>query len=104
LLTKRNHKGAKKIHLAQTKRDRITLAYIKDHAIYEKQFKKIYLMRSIYFFSSIVVDIAQILVACIANHGTVLIVSASLVFLELVWLSWIRFKYFVYGSITVFQK
>ena len=38
LLTKRNLKGAKKIHEKQSFVSKITLSYIKDHAIYPKDF------------------------------------------------------------------
>ena len=39
LLSKRNIKGAKKIHKQQTRKDRFTLEYIKEHAIYQKEFR-----------------------------------------------------------------
>ncbi len=38
LLSKRNIKTAKKIHLSQSKKNRITLAYIKTYTIYVKEF------------------------------------------------------------------
>ena len=38
LLSKRNIRGAKKIHKSQLMIDKITLAYISDHTIYKKQF------------------------------------------------------------------
>ena len=39
LLSKRNIKGAKKIHLMQTRKDRFTLSYIKDYAIYPREYR-----------------------------------------------------------------
>ena len=39
LLTKRNIKGAKKIHIQQTRIDRFTLSYISEFAVYKKEFK-----------------------------------------------------------------
>ena len=39
LLSKRNIKGARKIHLLQSKISKITLAYIKDYAIYPREFR-----------------------------------------------------------------
>lgn len=38
LLTKRNLKGAKKIHLSQTKKERFTLSYIREYALFPKEF------------------------------------------------------------------
>ena len=40
LLSKRNIKTAKRIHLAQTKKERFTLAYIKKFTIYPDQFRR----------------------------------------------------------------
>ena len=39
LLSKRNVKSAQKIHADQTRRDRFTLSYIEEHAIYKKEFR-----------------------------------------------------------------
>ena len=39
LLSKRNIKGAKKIHSLQSRRDRFTLSYIKNYAIFPKEFR-----------------------------------------------------------------
>jgi hypothetical protein len=38
LLSKRNKKGAKKIHQSQDPSNRFTFNYVKDHAIYKKEF------------------------------------------------------------------
>ena len=38
LLSKRNRKGAKKIHLEQSTWARFTLSYIKDYAVYPKEY------------------------------------------------------------------
>ena len=38
LLSKRNKKGAKKIHLSQDRLNRFTFNYVKEHAIYKKEF------------------------------------------------------------------
>lgn len=39
LLTKRNRKGALKIHNAQSAFDRFTFNYVKDHALQQKEFR-----------------------------------------------------------------
>ena len=39
LLSKRNTRAARKIHIQQTRKDRFTLSYIEEHAIYKKQFR-----------------------------------------------------------------
>lgn len=47
LLTKHNLKGARTLHRAQSHKDKFTLSYIKEYAIYPKQFNfwhKIYLL------------------------------------------------------------
>jgi len=51
LLSKRNIKGAKKIHKQQTRKDRFTLEYIKEHAIYQKEFRFFQKFRMIYLYS-----------------------------------------------------
>lgn len=53
LLTKRNLKGAKKIHDQQAKWDRFTLAYIKDHTVYPKQYTFYYRFRLIHLYTLI---------------------------------------------------
>ena len=61
LLSKRNLKGAKKIHLTQTKKDRFTLSYIKNHAIYPKEFNFFYKLRIAYI-SSLIPQYAAIII------------------------------------------
>ena len=39
LLSKRNEKGAKKIHQAQSRSDRFTFRYVKDYTPYQKEFR-----------------------------------------------------------------
>ena len=51
LLSKRNIKGAKKIHDQQTKKDRFTLKYIEQYAIYPKEFRFFQSFRMIYLYS-----------------------------------------------------
>ena len=48
LLSKRNTKGAKKIHMQQCKKDRFTLLYIKEYTEYPKQFRRFYKIRLLY--------------------------------------------------------
>ena len=38
LLSKRNEKGAKKIHQSQNRFNRFTFNYVKEHAVYKKEF------------------------------------------------------------------
>lgn len=53
LLSKRNIKGAKKIHNQQSKKNRFTLSYIKNHTIFPKQFRRFYMFRLFYIYSLI---------------------------------------------------
>ncbi len=39
LLTKRNHKTARKIHKSQSRKDRFTLYYIREHTLFPKEFR-----------------------------------------------------------------
>ena len=64
LLSKRNLKGAKKIHKAQTKKARLTLSYIRNYAIYPKHFNFYYKFRAIYFFSLIPQYVFMIILIC----------------------------------------
>ena len=50
LLSKRNVKTAKKIHLQQSKKKRFTLSYIADYTIYPKQFQRFYKVRLCYIY------------------------------------------------------
>lgn len=51
LLSKRNDKTARKIHQQQSKKDRFTLSYIKNHTIYPTQFRRFYKFRLFYIYS-----------------------------------------------------
>ena len=53
LLSKRNQKGAKKIHKSQSLKNRLTLSYIEEHAVYQKQFKRFYRLRLGYIYALI---------------------------------------------------
>ena len=53
LLSKRNSKGAKKIHRIQSGRHKLTLSYIKHYTIYPKAFKRFYLLYLSYMASII---------------------------------------------------
>lgn len=48
LLTKRNIKGAKKIHLSQTRKDRFTLSYIEKYAVYKEDFRFYHRLLKVY--------------------------------------------------------
>ena len=53
LLSNHNHKTARKIHKAQSRRNKLTLSYIKDHTVYPKHFVFWHRFSFIYFFSLI---------------------------------------------------
>lgn len=63
LLSKRNEKGAKKIHNQQTKKDRITLSYVKNYTIYPKQCYRFY--KLILFYMAFLIPIKK------ANNPTI---------------------------------
>ena len=68
LLTKRNIKGAKKIHMAQTKKDRFTLSYVKEYAIFPKEYRKWHRRYLIYLASLL----PQYLVIAVVNIFSVI--------------------------------
>ena len=108
LLARTNRAKARKLHLAQTRRDRITLSYIEKYTIYKKQFKKIYLMRSIYFFSSIIGDIIVITTAFVPNKRFLVASYVSMgvmILAEVVWIFWLN-TYYVNGftGASIFSK
>ena len=62
LLTRRNAKGAKKIHVAKTRKARITLSYIKEYALYPKQFHFLHRCWMVHLFSVLPQYVSVILV------------------------------------------
>ena len=51
LLSQRNTKGAKKIHLVQPLKSRITLSYIYEYAVYKKEFRFFQKSLMIYYYT-----------------------------------------------------
>ena len=62
LLSKRNVRSAKKLHKQQSRKDRFTLAYIKNYTPYQKQFSFWQKMRCLYYIITAVQDLSLILV------------------------------------------
>ena len=102
LLTKRNLKGAKKIHKAQTKKDRFTLSYIRNYAVYPKHFNFYYKFRAIYFFSLIPQYVLMIILICFFDLAAI-ICGLSLMILKFVLMSIIIVKNFS-GQISKFDR
>lgn len=85
LLSKRNLKGAKKIHKSQSKKDRFTLAYIKNYAIYPEKYSLWYKIRLIFVYSIIpqylTLAIIYFLSSLIASYVLFILIFAKLIFL-----------------------
>ena len=102
LLSKRNIKGAKKIHDQQTKKDRFTLKYIEQHAIYPKEFRFFQSFRMIYLYS--LLPVYAILGTLFLISQNVFLISIGVIIaIKLCIVAYIRFHFWT-QSITVYDK
>ena len=102
LLSKRNIKGAKKIHLSQTLKNRFTLKYIKDYTIYPREFRFFHTCWIIHICSII----PEYILIIIVNFFSILnasILIAVLVVLKLIFSVLIRMQ-FSSNRISRFDK
>ena len=104
LHTKRNEKGAMKIHKAQTRKNRLLLSYIKDYAVYEKEFRFFYKIWIIFlitlipqYVSVIVANFFSIKVALIMIWIFVFIKSVVLIILRSQFISPYRTRFGIYN-------
>ena len=75
LLSKRNIKGARKIHAEQTKCDRFTLAYIENYAIHKREFCFFQKLLVIYYYTVIPQYLLLILVGCFSITACIVLIS-----------------------------
>ena len=102
LLSKRNIKGAKKIHDQQTKKDRFTLKYIEQHAIYPKEFRFFQSFRMIYLYS--LLPVYAILGTLFLISQNVFLISIGVIIaIKLCIVAYISFHFWT-QSITVYDK
>ena len=102
LLSKRNIKGAKKIHDQQTKKDRFTLKYIEQHAIYPKEFRFFQSFRMIYLYS--LLPVYAILGTLFLISQNVFLISIGVIIaIKLCIAVYISFHFWT-QSITVYDK
>ena len=102
LLSKRNIKGAKKIHDQQTKKDRFTLKYIEQHAIYPKEFRFFQSFRMIYLYS--LLPVYAILGTLFLISQNVFLISIGVIIaIKLCIVAYIRFHFWT-QCITVYDK
>ena len=78
LLSKRNLKGAKKIHRSQSAFDRLTFNYVKNHAIYTKEYN---FLHSIYlvFLCTLPIQYAALIIVDLLSNKAAIIVLLVLV-------------------------
>ena len=106
LLSKRNIKGAKKIHDQQTKKDRFTLKYIEQHAIYPKEFRFFQSFRMIYLYSLLPVYAilgTLFLISQNVPRNVLLISIGVIIAIKFCIVAYIRFHFWT-QSITVYDK
>jgi predicted tellurium resistance membrane protein TerC len=102
LLSKRNIKGAKKIHDQQTKKDRFTLKYIEQHAIYPKEFRFFQSFRMIYLYS--LLPVYAILGTLFLISQNVFLISIGVIIaIKLCIVAYICFHFWT-QSISVYDK
>lgn len=75
LLSKRNLKGAKKIHNMQSKKARFSLAYIKEYTIYPKAFRFFYGFRLINLFLLVPQYITIVILNLFSVFATIILIG-----------------------------
>ena len=91
LLTKRNLKGAKKIHRSQSAFDRLTFNYVKNYAIYTKEYNflhRIYLV----FLCTLPIQYAVLITVNLLSSKAAIIVLLVLVILKFLLAMFLRFQ------------
>lgn len=81
LHTKRNEKGAMKIHKAQTRKNRLLLSYIKDYAVYEKEFRFFYKIWII-FLITLIPQYVSVIIANILSVKVAIIMIWIIAFIK----------------------
>ncbi len=103
LLTKRNVKGAKKIHLSQTKKDRFTLSYVEQYAVYKEDFRFYRKFLKIYAATLLPQFAAIAVVNCISVPAAI-IVLLLLIHIKLVFYFVLHISKFSSASITKYDR
>ena len=91
LLSKRNLKGAKKIHRSQSPFDRLTFNYVKNYAIYMKEYNflhRIYLV----FLCTLPIQYAVLITVNLLSNKAAVIVLLVLVILKFLLAMFLRFQ------------
>ena len=102
LLSKRNLKGAKKIHNIQNKRNKITLAYIKKYTIYPKHYSFFHFLWCAVIMS-IVPQYISLLIIYIFSQKNAVIICIVFSIIKLILNCIVRLQYNS-GRITKFDK
>ena len=100
LLSKRNDKTARKIHQQQSKKDRFTLSYIKNHTIYPKQFRRFYKLRLFYIYSLVP---QYILIGVTVFCFNILWIANLIIFSKIVIFSLIGML-FIYNKRSIYDR
>lgn len=90
LLSKRNLKGAKKIHRSQSAFDRLTFNYVKNYAIYTKEYNflhRIYLV----FLCTLPIQYAVLITVNLLSSKAAIIVLSVLIILKFLLAMFLRF-------------
>ena len=102
LLSKHNLKGARKIHVAQTRKQRFTLSYIKEHTIYPQKFRFFYRLRLLYIYSIIPQYCMVIIISFLSQKAAVItiIVLVAIKFIVELFIVRPNFR----GRISIYSK
>ena len=103
LLSKRNIKGARKIHRSQTRKSRLTLSYIREYAIYEKEFSLFHRLWMINL-ASMLPQYLLITIALIISSSIAFCLIAVFVFFKMIMLFVIRSQFLGPHRISRFDK
>ena len=103
LLTKRNLKSAKKIHLSQTKKEQFTLSYIGKHAIHQKEFWFFQKTRMLYIYC-IIPQYLLLLIVYIFSATASIIIAIAIALIKVIFGLCLRSQFDLGGWISRFDK
>ena len=104
LLSKRNIKGARKIHMAHGKMDRFTLSYIKKYTIYPKQYAFYHKMMIVYYASIIPQYVMLTVVGIFLTDCVFVSTSMSMLVIKAILAIIVRSQFTYSQSVSIYDK
>ena len=102
LLTKRNLKGAKKIHAAQTSKERFTLSYIRNYTVFTNKFSFCQKILMVYYYALIPVY-ALLITVNVFSLTAVLIMHIVFLTIKLTLAMYVA-SHFSSNRVSIFDK